>query len=244
MAKNKNSKIDYKKIKEFIKTPRGRGILFFAAYFLFFVAVILVVRLSTPGEVIGTGFESGNPYRFSIANIMNDNYQFDYTVTVDDNTINYQGKRDNDVELFNYQDALTNSNYYRSGNNYLIQNGGLWLKSENPYKYLEFMDIDKISELLKSATYISKTEYESGKEIYNFGLSTVTIMKVLENIDIDISEIPNEIVLITDEDGYTNEIQFKLDSYCSYKKICNKKMEIVLKYDQYGKIEKIASPIQ
>ena len=39
-------------IKELYKTPRGKGILFFVGYFLFFLIFILIVRLSPRGEVL------------------------------------------------------------------------------------------------------------------------------------------------------------------------------------------------
>lgn len=246
--KNNNSDSNFKLIinliKELLKTPRGRGILFFVGFFIFFLTVILIVRFADGGEVIGSGYESGTPYSYSISNIVNDNYKFNYEVEIDGNKIVYSGERyNNDIELFSYFDGVSTLNYYRNLDNYLVDNNGIWVKSNNPYLYSSFMDIEKISELLSVSTYISKTEYDSGKKVYNFQFSTATVIDIFEGIEIDIDDFPNEISLSTDNDGNTNEIRFKLDSYCKYNKLCNGNMEIYLTYDDYGEIEEIANPV-
>lgn len=241
--KKDNNKTFSSIIKDLLKTPRGRGILFFVAYFLFFLAVILLVRFGNRGSVIGSDLDYGKKYNFSLSNITDENYDFSYEVTIDNITTAYQGSRYDDVELFKVNDGVNISEYYRDLDNYFINNGQLWLKSENPYRYYQFIDINNISNIIDSATYISNTSYESGKSVYNFQISTATITKLFENLDIDIDEVPNELMVITDEDGYVNEFQFKLDSYCSFKQICSDGMRIVLKYDNYGKVKEITSPL-
>ena len=239
---NGNSIINF--IKELTKTPRGRGILFFVAYFFFFLGVILLVRFSERGEVIGTGYDKSNSYQFSISNIASNNYNFNYEVLIDNNTISYQGKRYEDKELFSLNSGGVSTQYYSNDDNYLINNNGLWIKSDNPYKYSEFFDINNISNIIDKATYISKTNYESGKETYNFQVATSTLNEVFGESIVDIEEIPNEIVLSTDENKYTNEIIFRLDSYCKYKNICQSSMKITLSYSDYGDIEEIDSPVE
>ena len=60
-----------------------------------------------------------------------------------------------------------------------------------------------------------------------------------DNIDLDVSEEPNEIIVRTDETNYTKEIEFKLNSYCLHRSICTNKMSIKLSYSMIGEIEDI-----
>ena len=39
------------------------------------------------------------------------------------------------------------------------------------------------------------------------------------------------------------EVEFKLDSYCKSLNICINKMNIVLSYNEFGKVDEIASPL-
>jgi len=244
MNKNKDSR-DFKldSIKELMKTPRGRAIMFFGVYFVFFLILTLVARNSTPVNPKTREYEKGNPYHFSIQNIVGKNYNFCYEINIDDKVVTYKGSRYKDLELFQMSDGVSSIDYYRDHDNYLNKNNQLWLKADNPYQYNKFMDIENISNVLLKATYVSKTNYESGMEVYNFLVSSATLVELLEGGTLDIEEVPNEIVLSTDDLGYTEKITFGLNSYCLAKGICTEKMSITLKYADYGKIEVINSPI-
>lgn len=244
---NKNNgkkKLNIEFLKDLMKTPRGRGILFFGVYFVFFLALILLIRFGNRGEVIGNELESGNPYNFSVSNITGNNYNFSYQVEIDDNIFLYQGSRYKNTELFTISNGGSIVEYYLNSENYFSNSNGLWLKADNPYKYWQFIDIKYVNNIIKNATYISKTDYESGKSVYNFQISSNTIVKLLENIDTDVDEVPNEIVVITDENNYVNEVKFLLDSYCKAKTICTNSMNINLKYGDFGNIEEIKSPLK
>lgn len=246
MNKNKNksgSNCKFDIIKELMGTPRGKGILFFLVYFIFFFVLTIVARSSTPVDPKTREYEKGNPYRFSIQNIVDKNYHFEYEINIDDKIITYKGNRYNNIELFQMSDGINSVDYYRDRDNYLSKNNQLWLKAVNPYKYYQFMDIENVSNILLKATYVSKTKYESGKEAYNFLVSSATLVELLEGGTLDIEEVPNEVVLFTDDSGYTERIVFGLNSYCLVKGICTLKMSITLKYDNYGKVEAINSPI-
>lgn len=240
----KNNKKFTSIIKDLLKTPRGRGILFFVAYFFFFLAVILLVRFGNRGSVIGSDLEYTKKYNFLTSNITSNNYNFSYEVMIDSSTITYQGSRYKNTELFNVNDGISVSEFYRDGDSYLTNNGQLWLKCDNPYQYYQFMDIDNILNIVESATYISNTNYESGKSVYNFQIATATITKLFEDLDVDVDEVPNELVVITDEDGYVNEVKFILDSYCKVKSACTSSMNINLKYENFGSVEEIKSPLE
>ena len=106
------------------------------------------------------------------------------------------------------------------------------------------MDTNIIKSLIEKATYISKTEYDSGKDVYNFKISSATISKLFEGVDIDAEEIPNEIIISVDEDNNITEVKYLLDSYCKVKEICVSNMNITLNYEEFGKVEEITSPLE
>ena len=57
---------------------------------------------------------------------------------------------------------------------------------ENPFVGYGFMDTNNISDILNEAMYVSKTEYDNGREVYNFKISSATLNKLFENKDLDI----------------------------------------------------------
>jgi hypothetical protein len=231
----------FETIKELNKTPRGKAILFFGFYLIFFIFIIIFVRVGSRNSTGSYEYEKGNGtsnYNFDISGIANSNYKFTYTITVDGVASVYSGEKYEDTELITYN----NNNYYRNGDNYFINNT-LWIKSDNPYIYSDFLEYDNISNLLVAASYESKTSYDSGKEIYNFLISTNTINQLLNNINSDFSEEPNRITISSDEDKNINEIIYYLDSYCTLNKLCNNSLKIDLVYDDFGNVEEIENPI-
>jgi hypothetical protein len=231
----------FETIKELNKTPRGKAILFFGFYLIFFIFIIIFVRVGSRNSTGSYEYEKGNGtsnYNFDISGIANSNYKFTYTITVDGVASVYSGEKYEDTELITYN----NNNYYRNGDNYFINNT-LWIKSDNPYIYSDFLEYDNISNLLVAASYESKTSYDSGKEIYNFLISTNTINQLLNNINSDFLEEPNRITISSDEDKNINEIIYYLDSYCTLNKLCNNSLKIDLVYDDFGNVEEIENPI-
>ena len=133
--------------------------------------------------------------------------------------------------------------YYKNSLEYFKNNNGLWIKTDNPYLYEEFLDYNKISDIFVDASYISKTEFESGEAIYNFQIATANIVEKLDKTDIDIEDIPNDIKFSTDSEGQINKIELNLSSYGKYKNICNNTFLITLNYSDFGNISEIVSPI-
>ena len=231
-------------IKELNSTPRGKAILFFVGYAFFFIFLIVFVRFSASGN---SGkkleYDRVREYNFSIRNITNENYQFKHTVLVDNENIIYEGIRYKDNDLFKVVKSTGSYDYYRRGVDYFVNNNGLWINTDKPYIYIDFFDIDRIMQLISNATLMYKTDYESGKRIYSFNISTTTIHNLFEGIDLDLADDPNEIIVTVDENGYAEKFEFKLNSYCKGLEICNEKMNIVLTYDNYGEVEEITSPL-
>lgn len=241
MFKNKKNNKNNSELKELMSTPRGKAIVFFGAYLIFFIIIAVSARSgggsSNPSDRV---YETGNEKSFSMANIESNNYKYNYKIMIDDNYVTYNGIRYNNKEKF----SCTNlAEFYKEDNNYFSNTSGLWIKSENPFIHDKFLDIKNINSLIENATYVSTTTFENGDIDYNFKISSASISKLFDNIDLDVSEEPNEIIVRTDETNYTKEIEFKLNSYCLHRSICTNKMSIKLSYSMVGEIEDITSPL-
>lgn len=236
MKKKLNEIISF--IKELYKSPKGKAVLFFGFYFVFFAVLLIFLRLAPKKRIDHIDYQKGTPYNYSLDYFDLDNFTFTYNINLDDTTYSYVGKHKDDVDLFQFN----NMSYYRNQDNFFVKND-LWIKSENPFKFYDFIDLKKVDLLLSSSAYDSKTTYSSGKTNYVFLISTNTINKLIHNVDTDFFEEPNRLILITDENNNVKEIKFELDSYCTLNKICTKNLVIDLEFDMFGKVDKIDNPI-
>ena len=236
----KNGKDLIDKLKS---TPRGQALLFFGGYFFFFLFIIVAVRLMGGGSTVGKEYDEAKGYSFSVVNITDANYSFEHSVLLDGNNNGYKGTKKNSEERFVLSNNLGTYDYYRKGIDFFNNKSGLWIKSDNPYLFYNFFDIDKVMALIDKAKLDYKTDYESGKKIYNFVITSTTIHNYFEGIDLDIADDLNEIIVYVDEHGLVEKFEFKLDSYCKAINMCFNELKITLQYDEYGEIKEITSPL-
>jgi len=226
-----------KNIKELKKTPRGNAILFFAFYFFFFLILMLLVRVNGTNTTTSSDYEKGRAYNFSTSDLMDNNYEYTYTVTLDNTKYTYTGTKNNINSLFSYNGF----NYYSSGDNYFINNT-IWTKCDNPILFSEFIMTDNISKIFNNMSYKSTTTYEDGTFSYEFLISTNTLNELLKGIISDYDEVPNEIIVGTNSEKSVNSIKYILDSYCKLNNLCTNSLELEVSYSRYGKIESIDNP--
>ena len=212
-------------LKKLMSTPRGKAVVFFGAYFVFFLLIAIAARTGGPayGDSRNRKYQTGTENRFSYASIESNNFNFQYTIDIDGVSSTYTGVRTGKKERII---SFDKKEYYLENGNYFLNSNGLWLKAENPYKYTEFYEVNIIKELVQQATYMSNTNYESGRSVYNYSISSATIS------------------IGADEDNYVNSVKYVLDSYCKVRGICVNSMSITLNYEQYGKIEELTSPLE
>lgn len=244
MRKKENDESNKKEeLKQLMSTPRGKAIVFFGAYFVFFFVIAIVAR--TNGSAAGDGrnrkYQTGVEQKYSFASIESNNYKFNYNVEIDGVSYSCSGDKTGPKEKFM---CLNVGEFYGENGNYFTNTNGIWLKSENPYRFKEFTNISIIKGLIEKSTAISNTSYESGKDVYNYNISSATISKILENTDIDIEEVPNEIIVSADKNNYVESVKYNLNSYCKVKGYCVNSMSITLNYELYGELEEITSPLR
>ena len=152
---------DYQKIKS---NPRGRAFLFFGFYFVFFAVLLLCLKYPRNNNTISNSIEEeldNTPY--SVESLMEDNYHYRYSITIDNVKYVFDGKKDGKIERFSY----SNKNYYYNGENCYVYDN-TWLRSENPLLYKEFLDKSHIIDLIHNAYLESDTTYQSGKHTYHY----------------------------------------------------------------------------
>lgn len=225
--------------KELSSNPKGKAVMFFGFYVIFFIILMIVVRVGDRVPLADTNeYEKGVVnQRFYANNIMSNNYSYVYSFILDGVKYEYVGERNGEVEKF----LFNNQEYYRDKEKYYVNNGK-WIEIKNPYIFQEFLDINNYSMLLPLATFVSKTSYQDNKESYNYLISSNTINQKLNNVNSDFFEEPNSLILETDLERNVKKIIFKLDSYCQVNNLCSNELSIELSYDRFGEITNIANP--
>ena len=215
-----------------------KAYIFFGFYLIFFIVLILFIRINNSKRIKKVE-SADDSLMFKVEKVLDDNYSYSYKVILDNIVHEYVGIKNGKYESFEYDEKK----YYKNKDNYFV-NDGLWIKSDNPYLYSEFFDSNNIVDLIENAFYESKTEYEGGRIVYNFLISTNTINKNLKDIDSDFEEIPNRLVVSTNNKNELNEVQLYLDSYCKLNNLCNESLKIDISYSNFSKVDSIDNPVE
>ena len=238
--KEKQNKKDAKLFKEvinLIKTPRGKAVLFFGIYVVFFIVLAIVSRIRGSGDIIGSKVNI-TPYSYNLSSISSNNYYFQYQYQIDERMLSFTGARNGDKSLFS--DGIIS--YYQNDTLFIRHQDGIWIKCDTPYIFPFLLDSSVMQELINAATYISKTQLATGEEEVNFQISTTTLVKLLDNMDVDLDEPVNTIQLRKTSTGDVNQIIYDFSSYAVYKKVAVAKFQLVLSYSDFNKVKEIEDP--
>lgn len=240
MTKKKSQlKRFFEYIRELRKTEKGQAILFLGFYLIFFVIIFLLINIGNHYTTRQEDYEPNSLSTYSVDKILSANYDFVYTIHIDDNSFVYSGERIDDVETFTFNDI----SYYRNSGHYFMSRNGIFVASDNPYMYTDFLDFSRLGEVIADATYISKTEFDSGVTLFHYQVSSNSLIQRMENINTDILEVPNDIIFTASSDGQLYRAQLDFTSYGKYKGICNHNFSIVLEYSDFGNNTEIVNPL-
>lgn len=173
------------------KDPKEKAKIELIIYGIFFLIIIILGRIGSINipekEVIEENF----------INKINDNYEYNIVVDINDNIYNYHGKA-----LGNNGNLTKEDNYYYIMNKkyYVLDNGNYILTTKEEiydnidYKYL---DINTIKEYISLGTKENNT--------YNIKVSDIILNSDNNNyITIDVDNINNEIII-----DYTNLLKIE-----------------------------------
>lgn len=238
-GKNQKNKINKEQILEVIRTPKGKAILFFGVYFVFFIVLAMVAHIGGQGSVLGSTDLKLGDFSYDLSSIKDGNYNFSYQFLVDQVVTNYSGKHYGNKALF----SDGNTNFYQDANLFMKEQDGIWIKSDSPYVLPSLTDVSTINNLINAATYVSKTELATGEQIINLQISTTTLVKHLEGVEVDLDDPINSIELKKNESGEVVQIKYNLDSYAKYKELSINEFRLNLDYSNFGDIKEFNEPV-
>ena len=237
MDENKKSNESRDKVMAFLKTPRGKAVLFFGIYFIFFIGLAIFSRVAGTGNSI-TPQLSVSPYTYSLEQIANHNYHYQYQYLIDGSTITFEGDRNNNKSLFS--DGVIS--YYQKDDLFMKSQDGLWIKCDNPYIFPLLLDDSVLNTIISSATYVSRTELATGEEEINLQITTTTLVKILDGLDVDLDDPVNTIQLKKDSSGEVVEVRYDFTSYALYHGRCSSSFQLILSYSNFGNVKEIQDP--
>ncbi len=230
-----------KKIKEMKKDAKGRALLFFGFYFFFFLFLAIFLRAMTFVTPVNEESVTEKKDVISFTEYNGKKYRFDYQIGIDSDKILLSGLKIDYEEDFNYTHGNDKRHYYRGMFSYFIEDTVTNYKiDERPRE--ELLVIDSVDTLLDNASYESKTEYNSGKVVLRYSISSSTIERIAFNKELDVADEPNEII-ITIQDNHITNLEFVLDSYGKTTGKCQTMMRVVCKYSDFDTKEEIVNPV-
>ena len=151
------------------KDDRYHAIAMLAIYGIFFLILVLLVRIggsgaSTSNNLTGNNSTptTSNPAATTTpstevenkeqSNIGSDdiNYSYSYTITYNGVSEVYLGKKVDDKEKFTLIKNGVTTDYAILSSNYLVLENGIYRITENPSKYFKYCDIEKILLLVEN----------------------------------------------------------------------------------------------
>lgn len=185
-------------LREMWKDKKGRAKIELALYGIFFLTIIIFVRIANTNSSSEIDNSSNSNF---ISNIQ-DNYEYNMEININDNIYKYYGK------CLGYnatitKEVLDDKEFYYMMNNkyYILDNNGNYIltSKEDVYRYIDYkyLDINNIKEYMKVASV--------SDDIYTIKLSDIILnSNSRDNITITIDEENTSLVI-----DYTN--LFKLD---------------------------------
>ena len=207
--KNKKQNKYIEGVKKLSKSKRGRAILFFAFYIIFFVVLIGMIRGSYNTKNTITDNKNNVNAEYKLNGIKNGNYHFIREENINGVITNFTGdKTDNKTEgIMTTDNAFYN--YFIYDNINLLRLTDKYEVTDELYHFNNITNDSNIENILNKATLISKTEYETGNTSYNYEITTNTLDQVLNNTNLDLDMPTNSITLETNEEDEVFKITYE-----------------------------------
>ena len=233
-------KINFRKIYEYVRDPKNKPVLFFGFYFIFFLVLAILFRMSPNTTNIKTTNKTPkSEHYYNLGKIEDANYHFKYDYNVNNGLTSFEGDRNGIRQLFTRKFGDTLNNFYGYRNLFMMENNNTWEKCDSPYVLSELFDVSVIREILDKATFMSKTEFQNKRYSYNYNISTTTLEKIINNNSIDLDDVPNEVSIMMDDNYYVYKIEYKLDSFYKYKDPMSNGFRLTAEFSDFGNIKEI-----
>lgn len=213
------------------KNKRARASILFFSYLLFFAFVFLL---------LGSSSKKMGQDPFYLNAILQNNYSFSYTISINDQNFSYDGDRYGEKSTF--LDQGQNQYYTIQDSFYQVINDKLVL-FDHPYLYDEFLDIHSVEKLLKHSTFYSKETFANGDASYHYEITTTSLYSLLKQEEADL-DLPLNLITLIVRDGKTCEIRMDVSSYLHSIDSNIEQAKITLVYDHFSQIKNIEIPYE
>lgn len=217
----KNKKINFKDIKEFLSDKRNKAIVKLIIYFIFFAIIIIYIRIinfKSNSYPVTDNIKEEEQLPKTITDkvsILKDinNYAFEYDISVIDNNEEYnyiiEGKRYNDKYYFVInQNDIIKEFYYDNDKLYLITDEIKIEESIDNIIDLSIYKPNNIYNYLYNATYNYKQENANGDILINSSLLLTKFNELNE-----INEVSEELLVIeTIENNNDNNLKISINT--------------------------------
>lgn len=241
-------KKDTKKVvNNLLKSERGRAILFFLFYFVFFLVIILMARTNLSNNKknnTNTSSQSTTSIKadYDLKKLEEGNYRFTREETRNSIKTIFTGEANGGRSSFLMTSDNGIKNFFSYNDIYLEKENNSYKVSVNPYLYPRLNDYSIIKKILDTAHLKAKTTYENGNTIYQYEISSTSLLSIIDNKEVDLDDQVNLISLTTDENKNVVEIIYQLDSYHSYSYNVVEHLTIKVDYSDYGKVKELEIP--
>lgn len=248
MTKQEKDKIERKKwlktIKQLWKNPRGRSTIFFAGYIIFFAFIIITLRSNhqTNNKHKLDSIKQNVNINYKLDKIYQGNYYFSRIENLNGQITKFEGKSNDQKSEVLMMKGEQFTNFFMYNSIITQQVDGKYKVASDPYILGNLGIYRYINAILEQATFISKTDYNNGTSKYQYEISTTTLAKILDNIEIDIADIPNKIELEVQQDKNVVGIIYHVDAYASYLMQIPTNLNISLSFDRFGEVETLNVP--
>lgn len=242
----KKEKEDTKKvIKNLLKSERGRAILFFLFYFVFFLILILMLRTNLNNnkkDTVNGNSTTNIKVDYDLKKLEEGNYHFTREETRNGVKTIFTGEANSGRSSFLMTNDNGIKNFFSYNDIYLEKENNSYKVSVNPYLYPRLNDYSTIKKILDTSHLKAKTTYENGNTIYQYEISSTSLLSIIDNRKVDLDDQVNLINLTIDENKNVIEIIYQLDSYHSYSYNVVETLTIKINYSDYGKVKELEIP--
>lgn len=217
---NEKKKIDSNRLKAIFN-------MVFYLLMIFFLIMAIRSKPSNPKkptikyeEVSMAGFEQ----------IAADNFEYSYSLVVDEENYVYSGKRLGVKDQFTLSHKGLITNYFTINDIALIKDGDNWQLIEFPVLYFNFLNTDLLSKIISSSLY--------SKENNRYEITTTKLLSIFDPAIAQDNLSVNTISLV-----YTNKtitvIEMDITNLAKHYQAEVNSAKLTLNYLKFGKVDKI-----
>lgn len=240
MKKKENKKV----INNLFKTERGRAILFFLFYFIFFLVLILMIRTNVSNTKKGNIKEDTTTIKanYDLTKISNGNYRFTREEDRGSVKTTFTGETNGGRSFFLMTSDKGINSYFSYNGIYLLKEHNSYKVAANPYLYARLNEYSVIKAILDNAHLKAKTTYENGNTVYQYEISSTSLLSIIDEKETDLDDQVNLVNLVINEDKDVIGISYQLDSYHTYIRNVPETLTIKIDYSDYGKVKELEIP--